>query len=234
MSKKEYVIARLNVKGKRFEILVDPNKAFTFKEGKKIPLQDIIIGEFIYKDAKKGLKASPEELEEVFGTTDIIKISEKILKEGEIQLTADQRKQLLETKKKQIVYFISRSAMDPRTKTPIPPTLIEKAMEEAKVAIDMYKPIEEQIPTIVKAISRIIPIKLAKILLGVSIPPDYAHKIASQIMRLGEVKKNIWTDDGSLIVELEIPAGIQNEVIDQINKLTKGSASIKVISYEQV
>lgn len=234
MSKKEYVIARLNVKGKRFEILVDPDKAFLFKEGKKVPLQDVIIGEFIYKDARKGLKASPEELEQTFGTTDIIKVAEKILKEGELQLTADQRRQILEAKKKQIVYYISRSAVDPRTKAPIPLTLIEKAIEEAKVAIDMYKPIEEQVPTIVKAISRVIPIKLAKVLLGVSVPPDYAHKVASQIMRLGEIKKSTWSNDGSLILELEIPAGMQNEVIDQINKLTKGTASIRVISFEQI
>jgi ribosome maturation protein SDO1 len=234
LSKKEYVIARLNVKGKKFEILVDPDKAFAFKEGKKIPIQDVVIGEFVYKDAKKGLKASPEELEQVFRTTDISKICEIILREGELQLTADQRRQLLETKKKQIVYHISRSAIDPRTKTPIPPTLIEKAIEEAKVAIDIHKSVEEQVPAIVKAISKIIPIRLAKVLLGITIPPGYAHKVASQIMKLGEVRKNVWTNDGALVIELEIPAGIQNEVIEQINKMTKGNANIKVLTYEQI
>ncbi|MEM4848858.1 MAG: ribosome assembly factor SBDS, partial [Ignisphaera sp.] len=216
MSKKEYVVARLNVKGKRFEILVDPDKAHMFKEGKKTSIREIIVSDFVYKDARKGLKASPEELEQVFGTTDIEKIAEKILKEGELQLTAEQRKQLLEAKKKQVIYYISKSAIDPKTKAPIPPTLIEKAMDEAKVAVDLYKSVEEQVPSIVKAISRVLPIRLARALLGISVPPEYSHKVASQIMRLGETKRIMWANDGSLILELEIPAGIQNEVIDQI------------------
>lgn len=232
MSKKEYVVARLNVKGKKFEILVDPEKAYVFREGKNMPLRDIVISEYIYKDVKKGLKASPEELEQVFGTTDIDRIAEKILREGELQLTTEQRKQLLESKRKQIVYYIARSAIDPKTKTPIPPSRIEKAMEEAKVGIDLYKSVEEQVPSVVKAISRILPIRLAKALLGVTIPPEYSTKVASQVMKLGEVKRYTWSNDGSLVVEIEIPAGMQNEIIDQLNRLTKGSASVKVISID--
>jgi len=201
-----------------------------FKEGKKVSIHDILVGDYVFKDAKKGLKASPEELEETFGTTDVENIAIRILREGELQLTAEQRKQLLETKKKQIIYYISKSAIDPRTKTPIPQQIIEKAIEEAKAPIDLYKTVEEQVPTIVKAISKIIPIRLAKALLGVNVPPEYAHKVFSQITKLGEVKKSVWTSDGSFILELEIPAGMQNDIIDQINRLTKGTANIKVIA----
>lgn len=234
MSKKEkeYVIARLNIKGKKFEILVDPEKAYVFKEGKAVPIHEIVISDYIYKDVKKGLKASPEEVEQVFGTSDIIKIAEKIIKEGELQLTTEQRRKLLEAKKRQIVYYIAKSAVDPRTKTPIPQSRIEKALEEAKVSIDFYKSVEEQIPTIVKALTKIMPIKLAKALLGITIPTEYASKVAAQVMKLGEVKRYTWAPDGALVVELEIPAGMQNEVIDQINKLTRGSAHTKVIAIE--
>jgi len=230
LSKKEYVIARLNVKGEKFEILVDPVKAYLFREGKSIPITDIVISDYVYKDVRKGLKASPEELVKTFDTTDVYKISERILKEGELQLTSEQRKQMIEMKKKQIVYHISKSAIDPKTKTPIPPSRIEKALEEVKVAIDLYKSIEEQVPNIVKAISKVLPIRIAKALIGVTIPTEYANKVVGQIMKLGEVKKSVWLQDGSLSVEMEIPAGMQNEVIDQINRLTKGSANIKVVT----
>ncbi|MEM2262217.1 MAG: ribosome assembly factor SBDS, partial [Ignisphaera sp.] len=133
MSKKEYVIARMNVKGKRFEILVDPEKAYRFREGENLPLEEIVISDYIYKDVKKGLKASPNELVDTFGTDDMYKIANEIIKNGELQLTAEQRRELLEMKKKQIIYYISRSAVDPKTKTPIPPTRIEKAIDEVKV-----------------------------------------------------------------------------------------------------
>uniref|UniRef100_A0A7C5UXE6 Ribosome assembly factor SBDS n=1 Tax=Ignisphaera aggregans TaxID=334771 RepID=A0A7C5UXE6_9CREN len=230
MSKKEYVIARVNVKGKRFEILVDPEKAYKFREGENIPLEDIVVSDYIYKDVRKGLKASPNELIEIFGTDDMFRIATEIIKNGELQLTAEQRKELLEMKKKQIVYYISRSAIDPKTKTPIPPTRIEKAIEESRIGIDLYKSVEEQVPNIIKAISKILPIKIAKALIQIIIPSEYAYKVAGQVLRLGEVKKNMWLADGSFIVELEIPAGLQSELIERINALTKGKANIKVLN----
>ncbi len=227
--KKEYVIARITVRGRHFEILVDPELAFKYREGERIPIENVVVGDYVYKDVRRGLKASPEELKEVFGTDDIYKIADEIIKKGELQLTTEQRRMLLEMKKKQIVNYIAKSAIDPRTNTPIPPQRIEKAIEEARVAIDLYKSIEEQVPAIIRAISRILPIRLAKALLQVVIPPEYAGKVSSQITKLGEVKKSTWLADGSLMVELEIPAGMQSEVIDKLNSLTKGNVNVKVL-----
>lgn len=230
MSKKEYVVARLEIKGKRFEVLVDPYKAYRFKEGEKISIEEVVVGDYIYKDAKRGLKASPNELKEIFGTDDIFKIAVEIIKNGELQLTAEQRRQLLEMKRKQIVYTIAKSAVDPVTKTPIPPTRIEKAIEEAKVRIDLYKPVEAQVPDIVKAISKVLPIKIARALLQIIVPAEYAAKASNQLMKLGVVKKSTWLADGSLLLEIEIPAGMQTEVIDKVNNLSRGTATVKVIS----
>ncbi|RLG77508.1 MAG: ribosome assembly factor SBDS [Thermoprotei archaeon] len=227
--KHEYVVARLVVRGKKFEILVKPQLAYRFREGDKIPIDEILVGDFVYKDVRKGLKASPEELRGIFGTDDIRKISEEIIRKGELQLTTEQRRELLEMKKKQIVNYIARSAVDPRTNTPIPPTRIEKAMEEARVSIDLYKSVEEQVPKIVKAISRILPIKIAKALLHVRIPAQYSSRVYSQLTRMGDVKKTTWLADGSLIAEIEIPAGMQAEAIDRLNQLTKGNVYVKVL-----
>jgi len=222
-------VARLVVRGKKFEILVKPQLAYRFREGDKIPIDEILVGDFVYKDVRKGLKASPEELRGIFGTDDIRKISEEIIRKGELQLTTEQRRELLEMKKKQIVNYIARSAVDPRTNTPIPPTRIEKAMEEARVSIDLYKSVEEQVPKIVKAISRILPIKIAKALLHVRIPAQYSSRVYSQLTRMGDVKKTTWLADGSLIAEIEIPAGMQAEAIDRLNQLTKGNVYVKVL-----
>lgn len=230
MSKREYVIARLVTKGKRFEVLVDPYKAYRFREGEKINLEEVVVGDYIYKDAKKGLKASPSEMLEVFGTEDIYKIAAEIIKNGELQLTTEQRRELLEMKKKQIIYAIAKSAVDPKTKTPIPPTRIEKAMEEARVSVDLYKSVEEQVPEVVKAISKIIPIKIARALVEIVVPPEYVAKASGQLMRLGEVKKSMWLADGSLMLEIELPAGMQSELINKVNELTKGTATVKVLS----
>lgn len=227
--KHEYVIARLVIGGKRFEILVKPQEAYRYREGAKISIDEVLVGDYVYKDVRRGLKASPEELRKVFGTGDIKKVAAEILKRGELQLTAEQRRELLNMKRRQIVNYIARSAVDPRTNTPIPPTRIEKAMEEARVSVDLYKSVEEQVPRIIKAISRILPIKMARALLQVHVPAQYSSRVYSQVIRMGEVKRSQWLADGSLIVELEIPAGLQNETIDRLNELTKGNVYVKVL-----
>jgi len=228
MKKHEYVIARYEKGGHRFEILVDPEKAFKLREGGKVPIDEVLAGDYIYKDARKGDRASPEEVRKVFGTTDVRKVAETIIKKGELQLTTAQRRRMLEAKRKLIINYIAKSAIDPRTRTPIPPQRIEKAMEEARVAVDLYKSVEEQAAKIVKAIARYLPIKIARALITVRVPPQVAGRAYSELRRLGEVKNERWLNDGSLLIEIEIPAGMQGEVMDSISRATKGLAEVKV------
>ncbi len=227
--KKSHVVARLEAGGHKFEILVDPEKAVELKSGKKIPIEEVVITDTIYKDVRKGDRVSPEVLKKLFGTTDVKKVALEIIKRGEIQLTAEQRRRMLEQKRRQIIEFIARNAVDPKTGLPIPPQRIEAAMKEARVGIDPYKGIEEQALMIVKAISRVIPIKIARALLQIKVPPQYAGRAYNQLLKLGEVKKQDWREDGTLILEVEIPAGMQQEVMDKVNKLTKGEAEVKVL-----
>lgn len=229
MSSRDYVVARLEVKGHKFEVLVNPELALKVKEGKNVDMREVLVGEIIYKDARKGLKASEELIRKIFGTADPYTVAKEIIKRGEIQLTSEQRRRMIEQKKKQIIAFIARNAIDPKTGLPHPPSRIEKAMEEAKVGVDPYKDVESQALQIVKAISRIIPIKIAKALMQVRIPAKYSGRAYSQIQRLGEVKKMQWLSDGSLYAEVEIPAGLQQEFIDKVNAISKGEAEVKVL-----
>jgi ribosome maturation protein SDO1 len=228
--KDKLVIAKYEAKGHRFEILVDPDLALKVKEGKQVSVDEVVAGDFIYKDARKGLKASPESLKAVFGTDDPRVVAMEIIKKGELQFTAEQRRKLLEDKKNQIVNLIAKNAVDPKTKLPIPAKRIELAMEQARVTIDPYKPAEQQVEEIVSKIARFIPIKLAKAYVLVKIPAEYASRAYKTVQSLGVVKKSSWGSDGSVSVELEIPAGMQQEFIDKVNALTKGSAEIKIVS----
>jgi len=80
------VIARIKVKGKHYEILVDVNKALKLKKGEKTGISEALASEGVFYDAQKGLRASNEDLKEAFGTTDQMQVAEKIVKSGEIQI----------------------------------------------------------------------------------------------------------------------------------------------------
>ncbi|RLE94928.1 MAG: ribosome assembly factor SBDS [Thermoprotei archaeon] len=228
--KRQKVIARLTRGKLRFEIIVDAEKAWKYRSGKKIDIYEIVEGDIIYADARKGLKASEEDIRKIFGTTDFYKVAERILKEGELQLTAEQRRELIESKKKQIIEYIARNCVDARTGLPIPPKRIELVLEKVKVGIDPFKPVEVQVTEILKELRKVLPLKMEKVLVGIKIPPQYIGRAQGYILKVGKLIRSEYQSDGTWIVEIEIPAGIQTSLIDKIASLTKGSAEVKIIS----
>lgn len=229
MSKKQsYVVAWIEIKGERFEILVKPDLAFKYREGEKVDINEILWTDTVFKDSRKGLKASPEALKKAFGTEDVRAIAERILREGSIQLTEEERRRILEAKRKKIVAFIARNAVDPKTRLPIPESRIEALIDELGIGIDLYRDVESQALEIVSKLSKVIPIKIARALLEVEAPPDVASRLAGEAKKLGQVKKLDWMSDGSVKIELEIPAGLQLEVISKIQSIAKGRAVVNV------
>ncbi len=223
------VIARFSHQGATFEILVDPYLARDLKEGKSVDIRNLLAIDKIFKNARRGEAASEETIKKVFGTTDVFKVAEEIIKRGEVQLTTEQRRQMREEKFKQIVTIIARRAINPQTGTPHPPARIEEALREAKVHIDEFASAEEQIPRVVKALQPILPLKFEMRKIAAKIPPAYVGKAQAVVRKLGTLKQEEWMNDGSWIVLLEIPAGIQSEVYEKLNEVTKGEVEIKVV-----
>jgi len=229
VSLEDAVIARYEKKGKHFEILVDPIAAEKILEGEKINILDNLAIDLVFKDAKKGEKASEEAIKEIFGTTDINEVALKIIKEGEIQLTVKQRREMVERKKRAIVDYIARSSMDPRTKLPHPRDRIERAIEEAGIHIDAFKPVEEQVKKVIEAIRLILPISIENVKLEVKIPTQYSGKAYGEIVNMAKILKEEWLSDGSFKCIVEIPAGMQNQFYDKLNSITKGKVFTRLL-----
>ena len=223
------VIARLEYYGERFEILVDPDLASEFKRGKDVPLEEILAVEEIFKDVKKGDKASEESMNKAFSSTDPLEVAALILKKGQVQLTAQQRKEMLEEKRKKIIAKITREAINPQTKLPHPARRIEKAMEEAKVHIDPFKSVDEQINVVLKAIRILIPIRFEHVNVVIKIPGDYAGKVYSVISDFGKTRKEEWQKDGSWIAVVEVPGGLQESFDRKLSELTGGQVETKIM-----
>jgi ribosome maturation protein SDO1 len=223
----EAVIARLEVQGMNFEILVDPELALALKQGKPVNLREMLAVERVFKDARKGEEASAKTIEAIFHTTDVLKVAEEIVKKGQVQLTTEMRRRMREEKLKQIISLISRRAVNPQTGTPHPPSRIEAALEQAKIKIDEFKSAEEQLPTILKALSTVLPLSLETKKIEVRVPPQYASK-AYGLLKSYKPLQEEWLPDGGLKVIIEIPAAVQAEFFDKLNQLTKGEVQSKV------
>jgi len=223
------VIARLSSHGTTFEVLVDPELALTLRTGGNVDMRSLLATDKIFKDSKKGDEASEEMVKKAFGTTDVQKVAEQIIRRGEVQVTTDQRRKMREQRMKQVVATIARRAINPQTGLPHPPARIEAAISESKIQIDEYKGAEEQVPKIVKALLPILPLKFETKRIAIKIPATHVGRAQRTLREFGTLKQEQWLSDGSWAAVVEIPAGVQGEFFDKLNDLTRGEAETKVL-----
>ncbi|TFG21372.1 MAG: ribosome assembly factor SBDS [Promethearchaeota archaeon] len=214
--------------------LEDESSVFTLEKLKSIPeidVNNIFEGFIIFEDAMRGKVHSDTDLETLFGTTDALEIAYTLLydRETEWQWTKRQRDENFEKKKRQIIAIIAKNCINPQTKKPHPPQRIEKAIAEAKYNIDIIKSAEEQIKDVISAISAIIPIRMENVELAIKIPAAHAAKSYSVVERYGKIKQDEWGNDGSWLGIAEMPAGMEAEFLEKINKITHGRVQIKIL-----
>jgi ribosome maturation protein SDO1 len=223
------VIARLESHGCRFEILVDPDKAALIRTGADVDIEDCVAALYVFESASQAERSSDEDLLKVFSTTDFCEIAAKIIRKGDIHLTAEQRRQMIAEKRKQIIAFIARHAENPQTGFPHPPQRIENALDEARVTVDPFKSVDEQVKEVMKAIRPLLPIRFAELRLAIRIPGDYAARAYGDIAAAATIEREEWQKNGSWICVVTIPAGIQNEFYGLLNKICKGDAEVKIL-----
>jgi ribosome maturation protein SDO1 len=222
------VTARITREHMHFEILVDPEKALDFRKGKPVSIESILAVRDVFKDAGKGERAGAHDLETHFKTSDIYKVAEEIIRHGEVQLTTEQRRALLEEKKRQIADMISRQGINPQTKLPHPVTRILNAMEEARVQVDPVKPAGEQVETVLGKIQPIIPIAFERLEVAIRVPASAAGRLSSHLHGMAAVRKEEWQGEYFLAL-IEIPAGMQSEIYKKLNDLTGGKVESRVV-----
>lgn len=114
------VIVKLHRDGNEFEIFVNSDLAYEYITGKRSDPLTVLESEDIFKDARKGERQSEEKVKKAFGTNDISKVADTMLKNGEVPITTEQRNKLVEEKRKLVIEIIAKNSIDPRTNAPQP------------------------------------------------------------------------------------------------------------------
>ena len=223
------IVARLETFGETFEILLDPAAMDLIKAGKEIDLMEYLAVGDVFNNARKGTRPTEDIIKKAFGTTDIKEVAQKIIAKGEVQITAEQRKEMLEAKKKQIVTYIAANAINPQTKLPHPPLRIELALDEAKFHADPFKPVDKQVEEAMRLLRPLIPIRFEKTKVAIRLKGDDYGKCYDDLIHFGIVEKEEWQADGSWIGVIEIPAGLITEMTNKLNSKTKGNAQVKAL-----
>jgi ribosome maturation protein SDO1 len=228
------VTARLESHGARFEVLVDPDAALAIKRGEfEGDLEDVIAARDVFEDASRGDRPAEGDLEDIFGTTEPLDIIPEVIERGEIQITADQRREMQERKHRQLVNTITRNAINPQMDdAPHPPDRIESALEEAGFQVDPMEPVENQVDDALDALRPVIPIRFEEITVAVQLPADHAGSGQAKIREFGDLEREEWQADGSWIGVVTFPAGMQNEFYELANEVSEGQAETRIVSDE--
>lgn len=225
-------IARLKLKGKQFEILVDCDKALALRKQKSATpaaMHDVLAFDAIFLDNKKGIKHTGKDLIEAFGTDDINAIASKIVSEGEIQMPQEYREKDREAKLKQIVDFLARNCVDPRTHAPYTSDRILAALKQIGARVDETRGADEQALAVIKDLTKIMPIKIETKKIKLIIPAQYTGRIYG-ILTSFKKEREEWLPDGSLECIINLPAGMQLDFYDKLNAITHGDAVTEEIN----
>jgi len=214
-------IAKLRSGSKHFEVVVDLDQAMKIKKGDEGDVSSALLMNDIFHNSKNGEKASKQELEEAFDTSDINKVAEKIIKKGEIQLPKEYRDEEREKKKKKIIDWYIRNAIDAKTGRPFTSDAISSAIDQAGINFDK-RPIEQQISEISEKLKKVIPLKIETKKLLITIPAIHTGKAYGIVNEYKE--KEDWLSNGDLKITVNIPVGLQSEFYDKLNSITHGAA----------
>ena len=211
--------ARIKQAGKHFEIIVDLDKALKFRRGESASV-DFLEIDRVFSDSKKGFAAPEKDVKEAFGTDDVNAVAGKIVKSGEILTTQDYRDEERDKKIKQVVDFLSRNALNPKTNMPHTPERIKTALEQSQVNIKNGA-IESQIAEIIEKLALVLPIKLETKKIKLVVPAIHTGKVYGVISPYKENEN--WMNNGDLEVTVRVPAGLLMDFYDKLNSVTHGS-----------
>jgi ribosome maturation protein SDO1 len=226
------VTARLEMHGFKFEILVDPELADKMRHGdENIAIEDVVATLYVYENASHGDKSPEEDLEMIFKTTIFEEIAKQIILKGEIHLTTEQRRHLIEEKRRRVIAFIACNTVNPQNGLPHPVTRIELALKGVRVNFDPFKSVNELVKETIRVLRPILPLRLEERRIAVKFPMDFAARAfgAISIAAYVTMEKNEWQNDGSWICVVRIPAGMQGEFFSLANHVAKGDAQIKIL-----
>jgi len=223
--------AWMKTHGEHLEVVVNPDEALAYRRSKGTTpdIRECVRSEHVFTNAKKGEIAPDDLLTKIFGAADALVVAKALILKGELQISSEHRSQIREEKYNKILNKIQSYATDPTTGLPHPRQRIELGMEEAKIKVDEKRDVETQVQEIVKKLQPVMPIKLETVTLQMRVPAQYSQKLYGDLERYGTLKKTDWLNDGALLAWIELPAGLQNDLIDEFQSKSHGSVEIKKV-----
>ncbi len=216
------------VKYQKFEVLCKSGTIKKYREGKIGSIDNVILTDDIYTNSSKGDKAKNSDLVAAFGTDKVMDCIKVILDKGEFALTVAEKKEMVDQKRKEVINYIHKYFVDPKTNYPHPVTRIENTFQELKIVIDPFIPAERQFLDIHKKLLGKLTLKKVTMDATITIPSKFLGKCKGLIQEKGTVSSEKFGADGSADLSVTLAPGDFETLVVLLDKVTGGSANIVV------
>jgi len=223
----KFQVVEMKVNGKRFEILTNRDKVTQYRS-QKCQFHDVLAAEIIFQDASKGTTVSEEAAKSAFNMEDLNAILKHMVEEGNLKLSSAERKALVEQKKNEVIYYITKNYVDPKGGRPHPRVRIENAFTEMKIRIDPDGSAESQGEAAVKKMRGPILFGRAAQLTGtVMIKHQYYGKV-SHILGAYKFEKESWENPEGVTLSFSLTRFDVDRLMEGLAKPTGGDYDLKM------
>lgn len=221
------MLVRLKKGKTTFEVLTRDGAVTKYREGAIRNLDDVVVSEEVWTNISKGQKASKEQLMNAFETDDNKTVLEQIVTRGEHQLSAGERKDMLDKKRAEIVAYINKNYVDSAKGTPLPITRIENALEQVKPRIDLDQPAEKQVSGMFDKLIKVLPLRKGNSVISgvVKVPHAHAGATSGVVRKHATVVKEDYGADGA---KWTVEVHSYDALMRDLARVTKGDYDFSV------
>lgn len=203
-----------------FEIMTKPGSVRLFLAG-KLGWDKVLSADIIFTNAKKGNIAREQELKEVFGTSDVNKCAEIMVREGQSQVSASERKEDIDNHRRAIIGYLHRSFTD-QAGLMHPIVRLESVLDEAKIRVDPSVTVHKQAEEVIRKMQGKLVFKKGTTDYTITVPKQYAKKCSTIIYKYSPVMHKEQRTSDRFSWKVCFSVGEINQFIEEMNSITDG------------
>ncbi|CAJ0956574.1 unnamed protein product, partial [Mesorhabditis belari] len=227
-------VVRMKKIGKRFEIACYKNKVLNWRNRTEKDIDEVLQAHQVFTNVSKGQLAKKDEIQAAFGTEDHLEVCKLILDKGELQVSDKERQATNDNAMKEVAQLIADMVVNPETKRPIPPAVINKALSDIHFSLKPNHSAKKQALEVIPKLRESMKIERAKMRLRVAVGVKEARNLQPKLKPLfSEIETENWDEQGLELVGLIEPGSFR--VIDEmVRKDSKGHARLEILSLKDV
>jgi ribosome maturation protein SDO1 len=215
-------LVRIKRANKVFEVITTEGLALKLQQGKMSWSSSILASEEVFRNFGKGLRAGEKELRECFPECacreDVVRL---IVEKGDIQVSADERKEALESKVAEVLQHLCKNYVDPASGLPHPRSRLEEAMRGAKFRVDTEGSASKQAAELVRALEGKLVFARNEREAELSVGAKYMGAVGGIVHARAAVKSERFTAEGAFW-EVGVAPSEWDALVSALNKVTQG------------